>query len=140
VGTWMAFISWHLRLSGCYPKFPIPHYYTPLLHFLRLCISLLSLSIPDSFTLFLPPLFIPNSCHHLLPLIILFSLLSRTDTSTLWTSLPLSYMWFMSCIMSIPCSLPNTHLSVSISHMRSFVIELPHSGYFLDSSICLQIT
>jgi hypothetical protein len=50
-------------------------------------------------------------------LIILFPLLSRTEVSTLWSSFLLSYIWSIKCIMDIPCSLPNIHLSVSTYHV-----------------------
>jgi hypothetical protein len=56
-------------------------------------------------------------------LIIWFSLPSRTKASTLCSSFFFSFMLSMSCILSIPCFLPNIHLSV-----WSFVTELPHSG------------
>jgi hypothetical protein len=58
-----------------------------------------------------------------------------------WSSFLLSFMWFTSCILDIPCSLPNTHLSVSTYRMWSFVTQLPNSGWcFLDPSICLWIS
>ena len=124
-GPGRLLLSWHLGLSGCYPQFPIPHCYTPLFNFLTLCTSPPSPPIPDSpFPSSLPPKFLPL----LLPLIILFPLLSRTEASTLWSSFLLSFMWSVSCIMGIPCSLPNIHLSVSTYHVCSFVTELPHSG------------
>jgi hypothetical protein len=71
---------------------------------------------------------------------ILFSLLSRTEVSTLWSSFLLSFICFVSCIVEIPRSLPNIHLSVSTYHVCSFVTELYHLGwYFLDPSLCLRI-
>jgi hypothetical protein len=74
-------------------------------------------------------------------LIILFLLLSRTEASTHWSSFLLSFLWSMCCIIGIPHTLPNIHLTVSTYHMCSFVTELPNSEwYFLDPSICLQIS
>jgi hypothetical protein len=74
-------------------------------------------------------------------LIILFLLLRRTEAYTFWSSFLLSFMWSVSYIMGIPCSLPNIYLSMSIYHVWSFVTELSHSGwYFLDPSICLWIS
>jgi hypothetical protein len=70
--------------------------------------------------------------------IILFSLLSRTEASTLW-SFFLGFIWSVNYIMSILRVLANTHLLVSTYHVCSFVTGLPHSGYFLIPFICLQI-
>jgi hypothetical protein len=75
-----------------------------------------------------PPIFLPSPSHPLLPLSILFSLLSRTEVSTLWSSFLLSFICFVSCIVEIPRSLPNIHLSVSTYHVCSFVTELYHLG------------
>jgi hypothetical protein len=87
-----------------------------------------------------PRLFLPSPSHLLLPLVILFPTLSRTEASSLWSSFLLNYMWFMSCIVSIPCSLTKTNLSVSTYPEWSFVIRLPHSWwYFLNLSIYLWI-
>ena len=45
------------------------------------------------------------------------------------------------CYLYHGYSLANTHLSVSIYQVWSFVTELPHSWwYFLVTSICLQIS
>jgi hypothetical protein len=52
----------------------------------------------------------------------------------------LSFMWSVSCIMGISCSLPNIHLAVSTYHGCSFVSEISHSGYFLDPSSWLRIS
>ena len=56
-GSGRVFISWHLELFGCYPKFPIPHCYTPLFNFLTLCTFPPSPPIPNSSPLFPFPLF-----------------------------------------------------------------------------------
>jgi hypothetical protein len=74
-------------------------------------------------------------------LLILFPLLSRTEASTLWSSLLLSFMWSTSCIVGIPHSFPNIHLSGRTYYVWSFVTELPHSvWYFRDPCICLWIS
>jgi hypothetical protein len=59
---------------------------------------------------------------------ILFSLLRRTEASTLWSSLFLSFMWSVNCILGIPSFWASTHLSVNAYHVCSFVIGLPHLG------------
>ena len=47
----------------------------------------------------------------------------------------------MNCILGIRSFWANIHLSVSVFHVCSFVIRLPHSGwYFLVASICLRIS
>jgi hypothetical protein len=71
---------------------------------------------------------------------ILFSLLRKTEVSTLWSSFFWSFIWFVNCIFNIPSFWDNIHLSVSTYQVCSFVIELPHSGYFLVLSICLRIS
>jgi len=89
----------------------------------------------------LPLLSSSRPSHPLIPLIILFPHLSRTEASTLWSSFLLNFIWFVSYIVGIPSFLPNIHLLVSTFHVRSFMIGLPHSGwYFLDPSICSQIS
>jgi hypothetical protein len=68
-------------------------------------------------------------------MIILIPFLSRTEAYTLWSSYVLSFIWSVNCIMGF---LPNSHLSVSIYHVCSFVPGLPLLGwYFLVQSICL---
>jgi hypothetical protein len=59
---------------------------------------------------------------------ILFSLVRRIEVSTLWSSFFLSLMCFINCILGIPSFWANIHLSVSVYHVCSFVIGLPHSG------------
>lgn len=118
----LAFLAtgtfWLLPHSS--PSPTATHPSVPLLHLLPHLILLSSFSSP-------PPLFLPGPFHPLLPLIILFPLLSRTEASTLRSSLFLSFMWFM-CIVSIPHSLPKIHLTVSTCHVCSFVTGFPHSG------------
>ena len=87
--SWEAHAS--LASSLCYPQFPIPHCNTPLFNFLtsvhllhRLSYLILPLFSPSPF------LFLPSPFHPLVPLIVLFSLLSRTEASTLWSSFLLS--------------------------------------------------
>ena len=72
------------------------------------------------------------------PMSILFPLLRGTEAYTLWSSFILSFMWSENCILGIPSFWANIHLPVSAYHVCSFVIGLPHSGYFLVSSICLR--
>ena len=63
----------------------------------------------------------------------------RTKVSTLLSSFLLSCLWSLNYILGIPSFWANIHLSVSAYHMCSFVIGLPHSGwYFLVPSICLR--
>jgi hypothetical protein len=62
------------------------------------------------------------------PVSILFPLLRRTDTSTLWSSFFLSFMRSVNCILGILSFWANSHLSVSTYHVCSFVTELPYSG------------
>jgi hypothetical protein len=59
---------------------------------------------------------------------ILFPILIRGKVTTLWSSFLLSFMCFATCNLSILRFWANTHLSVSIYHVSSFVIGLPHSG------------
>jgi hypothetical protein len=59
---------------------------------------------------------------------ILLPLLRKTEVFTLWSSLFLSFMCFVNCILGIPSFLANIHLSVSTYHVCSFVIRSPHSG------------
>jgi hypothetical protein len=103
-------LSWHLGLSGCYP---VPH--PPLLHTSAYFPDPLYISSTSSHTWFFSSfsphhlLFLPNPSYLLLPLLMLFPLLNRTETSTLWPSFLLSFMWSMSCIMGIPSQPPNLH-------------------------------
>jgi hypothetical protein len=59
---------------------------------------------------------------------ILLPLLRRSEVSTLRSSFFLSFMCFANCILGILSFWANIHLSVSVYHVCSFVIELPHSG------------
>jgi hypothetical protein len=70
----------------------------------------------------------------------LFHLLKRTESSTLWSSVFLSFMWSVNCILDILSFWVNIYLSVSAYHVYSFVIVLPHSEwYFLVPFFCLRI-
>jgi hypothetical protein len=130
-------LSWHLKLSGCYPQYPNSHCYTSLFNFLTLCTSPPSPPIPDYSPLFpLPPSSLPPKSLPLsTSLIVSFPLLSRTEASTLWSSSLLSFMWSVSRSMGIPRSLPNIHLSVSILHcshsQKAKGSEFQHSACFL---------
>jgi hypothetical protein len=130
MGSWEApaFLA-----SGTFWLLPlVPH--LPLLHtsvqFPDLSVHLLHLLPYLILHLFSPPLpnFLPSPSYPLLPLIILFPLLSRTGATTLWSSSLLSFMCSLSCTVGIPCSLFNIHLSVSTYHVYSSVTELSHSG------------
>jgi hypothetical protein len=48
-------------------------------------------------------------------------LIRRTEVCILWSSFFLSFIWSVNCILGIPS------LSVSVYHVCSFVIGLPHS-------------
>jgi len=73
------------------------------------------------------------------PPVFLFPLLRRTEASTLWSFFFLSFMWSVNCILDFP-SFWAMHLSMSVYHVCSFVIGLPHSGwYFVVPSICLSL-
>jgi hypothetical protein len=75
------------------------------------------------------------------PMGILFPLLKRTDVSILWSSFFLNLIWCMNCILSIPSYWDNIHLSVSLYHVCSFVIGLPHSRWYtIVPFICLRIS
>jgi hypothetical protein len=101
-GPGRLLLSWQLGLSCCYFQFPTPYCYTPLFNFLTLCTSPPSPPIPDSSRLSpLPLLFLPSSSHPLLPLIILYPLLSRTEAFTLRYSFHLIFMWPVSCIHTL---------------------------------------
>ena len=61
---------------------------------------------------------------------ILFPILRRNRVSTLWSSSFLSFMCFANYILDILNFWANIHLSVSAYHVCSFVIGLPHSGWY----------
>jgi hypothetical protein len=61
---------------------------------------------------------------------ILFPLLGRTKAITIWPSFFLSFMWSVNCIWGILSFWANIHLSLSAYHMCSFVIGLPHLGWY----------
>jgi hypothetical protein len=58
---------------------------------------------------------------HFLPI------LRRNEVPILWCSF-LSFMCFTNCIVGILSFRANIHLSVSVYHVCSFVIGLPHTG------------
>ena len=51
------------------------------------------------------------------PMNILFPLLRRTEAITLWSSLFLSFMWFVNCTLGILNFWVNIHLSLSAYHV-----------------------
>jgi hypothetical protein len=57
-----------------------------------------------------------------------FPFLTRIVVDTLWSSVFLSFMWFVNCTLGIPSVWANIHLLVSAYHECSFVIGLPHSA------------
>jgi hypothetical protein len=70
----------------------------------------------------------------------LIPLLRRIKLCSLWYSFFLSFTWSVNCILGVLNLWANIHLSVKAYHVCSFVIGLPHSGwYFLVPSICLRI-
>ena len=73
---------------------------------------------------------------------ILFPLLRRTEVSTLWSSLFLSFMYFANCILVFWTSgLISTYHWVHAYHVCSSVIVLSHSRWYTpDTSICLRIS
>jgi hypothetical protein len=75
---------------------------------------------------FYPSSFLIGSSFPLPTMTILFPLLCRIEASTLWSSLFLSSIWFVNCIMGILSIWTNTDLSVSTYHVCSFVTGLPH--------------
>jgi hypothetical protein len=61
---------------------------------------------------------------------ILFPFLRRDDVPTFGSSFFLSFMCFARCILGILTFWVNIHSSVSAYHVSSFVIGLPHSGWY----------
>jgi hypothetical protein len=59
---------------------------------------------------------------------ILFPILRRNKVSTRWSSFFLSFMCFPNCILDSLSFWANIRLLVSVYHVCSFVIGLPHSG------------
>ena len=116
-------LSWNLGFSSGYSQFPF-YCYSPSFSFLTLCTSPPSSPIPDPASLLpSPSLYHPGPSLHLPPMIILFPIL-KTETSIVWFSLFLSFIWSVSCIMVIPSFLPNIHLLVSVYHVCSFVTRV----------------
>ena len=67
-------------------------------------------------------------------------LLRRTEAPTLWPSFFLSFIWSGHSILGVLKIWANIHLSMGTYYVCSFMIELPHSGYFLVPTICLRIS
>jgi hypothetical protein len=59
---------------------------------------------------------------------VLFPVLRWGKVSTLWSSFFLSFMCISNCILDILSFWANIHLSVSVYHVSSLEIGLPHSG------------
>ena len=59
---------------------------------------------------------------------ILFLILRRNEVSIFWSTFFVSFMCFANCILDILSFWASIHLSVSVYHVCSFVILLPHSG------------
>ena len=83
------------------------------------------------------PLSHPGPSIPLPPVIILFSLLSGIEVSSLGPSPLLSFIRSVSCIMVIGNFLANVQLSVSTYHACHFGSELPHLGWYFSKSIHL---
>ena len=63
---------------------------------------------------------------------IVFPLLRRIKVSTLWSSFFLRFMCYANCILDNLTFWTNIHLSVSAYHVCSYVIGLPHSGWYFQ--------
>ena len=61
---------------------------------------------------------------------VFFPLLRRGKVSTRWSSFFLSFICFANCILGILSFWANICLSVNAYHVCSFVIGLPHSGWY----------
>jgi hypothetical protein len=61
---------------------------------------------------------------------ILFPFLRRIKVSTLWSSFFLSFMCFANCVLDILSFWANIRLSMSAYYVCSFVIGLPHLGWY----------
>jgi hypothetical protein len=65
----------------------------------------------------------------------------RRNISILWSSFFLSFMCFANYILDILSFWANICFSVCAYHLCSFVIALPHSGWYPpDAYICLRIS
>ena len=135
-------LSWHLGLFVAIPSSPCPivkkfcSYSWPYI-FYPSVLSYHNLHLYSS-----PhPLFLPSPSQPLHPICILFSILRMTETSTLWFSFFLSFIWSVNYIRGILCFWTNIHLSVTAHHVCSFMTSLLYSGwYFLVPSFCLRIS
>ena len=89
----------------------------------------------------LPSISAPNFVSVTPSMGILFPILIRSKVSTLWSSFFLIFLCFANCILGILSFWANIHLSVSVYHVYSFVIGLPHSGWYPPGpTICLGIS
>jgi hypothetical protein len=79
-----------------------------------------------SLRMVLPSISAPNFVSVSLSMSILFPILRSNEVSTLWSSLYLSFMC-LQILSWVYCFWANRHLSVSVYHVSSFVIGLPHS-------------
>jgi hypothetical protein len=77
-----------------------------------------------------PSVSVPHFVSIFAPMSILLHLLRMTKGPTLSSSFFLSFMWSVNCILGIPSFWTTIHLSVSAYHVFSFVIGLPHSGWY----------
>jgi hypothetical protein len=127
---------WCLGPSSGYPQFlifPATYFCSiswPLLHVQFQILS--CLFTPPSFSITYP-LFLPP------PTIVLSTPHCRTEAFTPCSSLCLCFTWSVSCIMGIVSFWASIHFLVSAYHVCSFVIGLPHWGwYFLVPPICWE--
>jgi hypothetical protein len=67
-------------------------------------------------------------CLHISSFEYFVHLLIHTETSTLWSSFFLSFIWSVNCTLGILNIWASIHLSVSAYHVCYFVTWLPHSG------------
>lgn len=132
--------SWCLGLSSALPCSLPQHCCIFLLIFLSLSLGFSPVSTHTCHCpLFSLPHLSPNSLPSLLPMIILFPLLSGTEAPTLRSFFFLSIIWSVTCIMGILYCLANSHLAVSKYSVCSFGSGLSHSGrYYLVLFISLQ--
>lgn len=85
-----------------------------------------------------PPLFHPGSSLPLPLMIISFPLPTGTEAPSLGLFCLLHFLRSVGCILDVLYFLANIHLSVRTYHACPLGSGLPHWGYFLVSSICLQ--
>jgi hypothetical protein len=66
--------------------------------------------------------------------------LRRMEVCTLWPSFFFEFHVVCELYLGYSELLAYIHISVSIYHVRSFLIVLPHTAYFLVLSICLKFS